>query len=1197
MKKYLISLILLFLHITIFSQNIEHYLRITINDRSDLEIVTQMVSIDNVIGNEVVAYANDQQFEKLKTSQFKFIELEHPSVQAGRAITMATTVAQMAYWDRYPTYDVYNQLMVKFTEDYPNLCKLDTIGTSVLNRNILSLNITSDIENPQPKPEVLFSSTMHGDEVTGWILCLRLCDYLLSNYGSDTRITNMLDSISIFFAPNTNPDGTYYNSSAGTSITSARRNNANNQDLNRDFPDPRIGQNTPWQKETILMMDYATEHNFILGINYHGGAEVANYPWDTWTSSQKAHADNNWYIQISRKYADWAQANAPSWYFRDLNNGITNGGNWYVITGGRQDYVNYWQNCREITLEVSSTKMPQSENLPNYWNWNSEAMLTFIENVKYGIRGIVSNEENEPIDAKITVIGHDTDNSFVVTNPQFGNYYRMIQNGTYNLLFEAYGYDSQTISGVSAQQNNATILDVTMQKSLSYTVSGVIVNSHTGFPEENVKIEIKNAPISPIFSDASGSFSMDIITGQHQLVFSKTGFLPTEKSILINDDIDDMLIVMQVFEGIDFEDGTVPAGFTFSGNQNWFITNTQTYEGSYSIRSGVISHNQSSTMSYSFNAPTAGQVSFYAKVSSESGYDFLRFYIDNVQQGQWSGEVDWTEFTYSITAGNHTLSWTYIKDGSVSNGADAAFVDLISTPKINQNAVPYINPRIVDIETEENVGQTYITMWNIGSSNLNYSATIENQENNMWLSLSNGAGTIASNQNTEITLSYNFNTLPSGLYNTNLLIDVVDSIIIVPVSINFTEEFDDFLYLTPSSIDIEIDEISGEFTITMLNIGNDDFDFIANISSYNTPFQLTSNNSGTLEPQQEIEFNISFNFELFEYDIYTSTLDISVTILIENIPYTEVFSVPISINYIETPKGIPQVTPQIIEIETDEVTGDFIITMQNIGNAPFTFTTSIPEQTENWLLFDEETGILEPEQQTQFVLLYDFNSFDYGIYYATLNIDVIDSIIIVPITITYVETPKGIPQVTPQSIEIETEEVTGDFIITMQNIGNAPFDYNADIEPEQAGDWLSLFYDGNLLEPEHLTDFILNFDFTSLDAKITYTAYLKIDVKDSIISIPININYLIDVLSSNINHFTIYPNPTSDIFTLLIPNLDDIAIIEIYTPLGHKIYQGRINDKRQTFSLWDLGIKNNGIYILKIETQNFIGTAKIVRQN
>jgi agmatine/peptidylarginine deiminase len=77
---------------------------------------------------------------------------------------------------------------------------------------------------------------------------------------------------------------------------------------------------------------------------------------------------------------------------------------------------------------------------------------------------------------------------------------------------------------------------------------------------------------------------------------------------------------------------------------------------------------------------TGGDISFWYKVSSESSYDFLKFYVDGVQQGSWSGEIAWTQATYALAAGTRTLAWTYSKDGSVDTGSDCAWVDNIIFP-------------------------------------------------------------------------------------------------------------------------------------------------------------------------------------------------------------------------------------------------------------------------------------------------------------------------------------------------------------------------------------------------------------------------------------------------------------------------------------------------------------------------------------
>jgi hypothetical protein len=68
-------------------------------------------------------------------------------------------------------------------------------------------------------------------------------------------------------------------------------------------------------------------------------------------------------------------------------------------------------------------------------------------------------------------------------------------------------------------------------------------------------------------------------------------------------------------------------------------------------------------------------VKFYWRVSSETNYDYLRFYIDGVLQNQIAGSTSWAQRSYTVSSGSHTLKWTYYKDYSVSSGSDAGWVD------------------------------------------------------------------------------------------------------------------------------------------------------------------------------------------------------------------------------------------------------------------------------------------------------------------------------------------------------------------------------------------------------------------------------------------------------------------------------------------------------------------------------------------
>ncbi len=139
----------------------------------------------------------------------------------------------------------------------------------------------------------------------------------------------------------------------------------------------------------------------------------------------------------------------------------------------------------------------------------------------------------------------------------------------------------------------------------------------------------------------------------------------------------------------DFETGDFSAfSWDFGGSADWQITNQNPQEGVYCAKSGSISDNQSSELSITMNVLADDEISFFRKVSSEDEWDFLRFYIDGVQKGEWSGEESWAEESYPVTSGNHTFKWAYEKDGSVSNGDDQAWVDYIVFPGGSGSANP-----------------------------------------------------------------------------------------------------------------------------------------------------------------------------------------------------------------------------------------------------------------------------------------------------------------------------------------------------------------------------------------------------------------------------------------------------------------------------------------------------------------------------
>ncbi len=151
--------------------------------------------------------------------------------------------------------------------------------------------------------------------------------------------------------------------------------------------------------------------------------------------------------------------------------------------------------------------------------------------------------------------------------------------------------------------------------------------------------------------------------------------------------------------------------FTLSGNANWFYQTTTTYYGGDAAQSGAIGNNSSSTMETTVTVGSTQSVKFYWKVSSEDGYDFLKFYIDGVEKAKIAGEVNWTQAAFNMSAGTHTLKWSYIKDPYVYEGSDCGWVDKLELGD------PVADP------IAEAVDDTSLTFTHSGNGNWYYQTT------------------------------------------------------------------------------------------------------------------------------------------------------------------------------------------------------------------------------------------------------------------------------------------------------------------------------------------------------------------------------------------------------------------------------------------------------------------------------------------
>jgi len=411
------------------------------------------IDVDAVFRDHLRAYAIDEEIDKLVALGLDVRVVAEPAPGTlGEARPGVDAIPPV-----YHTYETLTADLQTIAQDHPDLVRLVSIGKSVQNRDLWMVKISRDPDVEEDEPEFLYVAAMHGDEVVGKEMTFHLIDHLTDGYGTDPRATRLVDETEIWILPSMNPDGTALN----------RRYNAHFVDLNRDFPDQFVDPvNTPAgrEPETAAVMTWAETRRIALSANFHGGAVVANYPFDSNPSGTSVYSptpDDDLFLSIARTYADANPEMLASNSHPSFNHGVCNGADWYAINGGLQDWSWVWRGDANLTLEISAIKWPAASTLPGYWDDNLESMLAYMERVHDGARGTVRDAVTlAPLAAEVRIAGSDFPS---YTDPDVGDWHRVMRPGLYDLEVSAVGHVTRLVPGVSVPGTGTVRVDVVLQ--------------------------------------------------------------------------------------------------------------------------------------------------------------------------------------------------------------------------------------------------------------------------------------------------------------------------------------------------------------------------------------------------------------------------------------------------------------------------------------------------------------------------------------------------------------------------------------------------------------------------------------------------------------------------------------------------------------------------------------------------------------
>jgi len=659
--------------------------------------------------------ASETEMKKLRSSGYEF-----------NIITSEEQVKQNLEKKRdlvgYRNYEQFLSDMQAIAADYPSICHLYDIGDSWgkiysddgnsnyddFHHEIWAMKVSDNVETEEDEPAVFYLGEHHAREPISLEVAMADLNYIVENYGSDPTITENVNNTQIWFVPLVNPNGhrivtSEYDVWWRKNIRDNNENGQFDDDPNEDGPDGvdpnrnygwewgNVGASDNWNSQTYHGPNAWSEpeiqavkalidaHHFVAGISYHSYSELVLFPFGY--NNNVIAPDHDALQELAVNMANVLPADDGGHY--------TPQESWqlYPCMGTSDDYFYGEHGIFSYTIEIGTEFIPPASQVDQICQNHLEAAMILLDRVNHStLTGHITNSETgQPLVAEISI--PDIDDSGVYRNPyvsdeQFGRYYRLLENGSYSVTFSAYGYESQTVDNVSINGSGQTVLDIQLSP-VGFTEIEGMITAQTGNPISGAEIEILNTPLEPVYTDENGEYSIpEIYYGDFQMRVSAEGYATIIDNITVSETNTQFNFEMTTTVYESFENGVFGPGWSFSGNADWFIDPTVAYDGNFSARSGNVSSWGSSRLLYSMNVAWNSEISFYVKTSSENSYDFLKFYIDETQVGQWSGETDWTMVSFSVSAGVHSFQWSYEKDGAVDDGQDCGWIDYVVFPPL-----------------------------------------------------------------------------------------------------------------------------------------------------------------------------------------------------------------------------------------------------------------------------------------------------------------------------------------------------------------------------------------------------------------------------------------------------------------------------------------------------------------------------------
>ncbi|MCX6639551.1 MAG: M14 family zinc carboxypeptidase [bacterium] len=408
--------------------------------------------------------------------------------QLGYSVENLTPLPQTANTDIDPEYHTYEELTAELhtlAAQYPTLCKLDSIGRATqFPRAMWSVKLSDNVQTEEDELAALFVGTHHASEVMGMETLLYMINYFLTNYGVNTQITNWMNNYEIFFIPLVNPDGHYAVTSGIDLYWRKNARDIDNDSVYYEFQggtwwtddhegiDPNRnydwywnlgGSSDPWaydyrgtgplsEGEIQAVTTLGRQQRVVCGFSFHSYGEVVIAPW---TFQGQPAPDQDVLNSIATGLANsLIKDNGQhfTWYADEGRQGYCP--NWFYGYAGAIFY--------DVEFNPYPVFIPPGSQLQERCQRYMQGPMYMIGRMAGpGITGHVTNANTgQPLFARVEIQGRISSQVRPrYTEPQYGRFTRLLNNGAYTVFATKAGYHTARIQNVVVN-NTLTQLDI-----------------------------------------------------------------------------------------------------------------------------------------------------------------------------------------------------------------------------------------------------------------------------------------------------------------------------------------------------------------------------------------------------------------------------------------------------------------------------------------------------------------------------------------------------------------------------------------------------------------------------------------------------------------------------------------------------------------------------------------------------------------